>query len=95
MRVRPLENVSENQGQVTRDRVGAAEPAAFAAEPGRPVTRKADRLSCLRFGAARYSVTVRLIGETVGLRTDRKITDPQTGWAPMSAQFHGEPARDD
>jgi DNA-binding PadR family transcriptional regulator len=22
----------------------------------------------------------------------RKITDPQTGWAPMWAQFHGQPA---
>ena len=29
-----------------------------------------DRLSCVRFGSARYSVPVRLIGEQVGLRTD-------------------------
>ena len=29
-----------------------------------------DRLSCVRFGSARYSVPVRLIGETVKLRTD-------------------------
>lgn len=37
---------------------------------GRQVTRKVDRLSCVRFGSARYSVPVRLIGEQVGLRTD-------------------------
>jgi hypothetical protein len=34
------------------------------------VTRKVDRLSCVRFGSARYSVPTRLIGQQVGLRTD-------------------------
>ncbi|MBI4939655.1 MAG: IS21 family transposase [Actinobacteria bacterium] len=33
----------------------------------RPVTRKVDRLSCVRFGSARYSVPNRLIGDTVFL----------------------------
>jgi hypothetical protein len=37
---------------------------------GRVVTRKVDRLSCVRFGSARYSVPTSLIGEQVGLRTD-------------------------
>jgi transposase len=37
---------------------------------GRAVTRKVDRLSCVRFGSARYSVPVRLIGEQVSLRAD-------------------------
>jgi hypothetical protein len=37
---------------------------------GRVVTRKVDRLSCVRFGSARYSVPTRLIGTQVGLRTD-------------------------
>ena len=37
---------------------------------GRVVLRKVDRLSCVRFGSARYSVPTRLIGEQVGLRTD-------------------------
>ncbi|HEX5116325.1 MAG TPA: IS21 family transposase [Pseudonocardiaceae bacterium] len=37
---------------------------------GRAVTRKVDRLSCVRFGSARYSVPTRFIGEQVGLRTD-------------------------
>jgi len=33
-----------------------------------PVTRKVDRLSCVRFASARYSVPTRLIGATVVLR---------------------------
>jgi len=37
---------------------------------GKFVTRKVDRLSCVRFGSARYSVPVRLIGTQVRLRTD-------------------------
>ncbi len=31
----------------------------------RPTTRKVDKLSCVRFGSARYSVPCRLIGQTV------------------------------
>jgi Mu transposase-like protein/integrase-like protein len=37
---------------------------------GRLVTRKVDRLSCVRFGSARYSVPTRLIGTEVGVRVD-------------------------
>jgi transposase len=36
---------------------------------GKIVTRKVDRLSCVRFGSARYSVPTRLIGRTVELRS--------------------------
>jgi transposase len=43
---------------------------SLRASIGRLVTRKVDRLSCIRFGSARYSVPVRLIGQSVGLRTD-------------------------
>ena len=43
---------------------------SLRASIGRMVTRKVDRLSCVRFGSARYSVPVRLIGEQVRLRTD-------------------------
>jgi hypothetical protein len=43
---------------------------SLRASIGRRVMRKVDRLSCVRFGSARYSVPVRLIGESVGLRTD-------------------------
>jgi hypothetical protein len=43
---------------------------SLRASTGRLVMRKVDRLSCVRFGSARYSVPARLIGENVGLRTD-------------------------
>jgi transposase len=43
---------------------------SLRASTGRQVTRKVDRLACVRFASARYSVPVRLIGETVRLRTD-------------------------
>ena len=47
-----------------------------------PVTRKVDRLSCVRFGSARYSVPTRLIGTTVTLAQDGGrllIVDPSGG----------------
>jgi hypothetical protein len=43
---------------------------SLRASTGRHVMRKVDRLSCVRFGSARYSVPVRLIGTQVGVRTD-------------------------
>ncbi len=43
---------------------------SLRASIGKMVTRKVDRLSCVRFASARYSVPVRLIGAQVGLRTD-------------------------
>jgi transposase len=43
---------------------------SLRASVGRLVMRKVDRLSCVRFASARYSVPTRLIGEQVGLRTD-------------------------
>jgi transposase len=43
---------------------------SLRASIGRAVLRKVDRLSCIRFGSARYSVPTRLIGEQVGVRTD-------------------------
>jgi hypothetical protein len=43
---------------------------SLRAATGKLVTRKVDRLSCVRFGSARYSVPARLIGEQVRLRTD-------------------------
>jgi transposase len=50
---------------------------------GRPgVTRKVDRLSCVRFGSARYSVPVRLIGQHVAVAESGGrllVTDPATG----------------
>src|SRR4029450_7937347 len=37
---------------------------------GRSVLRKVDRLSCVRFASARYSVPVRFIGEQVRVRVE-------------------------
>ncbi|MEU8347989.1 IS21 family transposase, partial [Spirillospora sp. NPDC048832] len=47
-----------------------------------PVTRKVDRLSCVRFGSARYSVPTRLIGARVAVAESGGrllITDTATG----------------
>ena len=43
---------------------------SLRASIGKLVTRKVDRLACVRFGSARYSVPTRLIGQAVGVRTD-------------------------
>ena len=43
---------------------------SLRASTGRHVMRKVDRLACVRFGSARYSVPVRLIGTQVGVRAD-------------------------
>lgn len=37
---------------------------------GKTVTRKVDRLSCVRFGSARYSVPVALVAKTVEVRVE-------------------------
>lgn len=47
-----------------------------------PETRKVDRLSCVRFASARYSVPTRLIGTRVILRPEQTrmlIIEPSTG----------------
>jgi transposase len=54
---------------VTERELLAALPS-LRASIGKLTTRKVDRLSCVRFASARYSVPTRLIGESVGLRTD-------------------------
>ncbi len=43
---------------------------SLRASIGRTVTRKVDRLSCVRFGSARYSVPVRFIGAQVRLHVE-------------------------
>jgi transposase len=52
-----------------------------------PSTRKVDKLSCVRFGSARYSVPNRLIGSTVTVLvegTTLRVIEPVTG------QIHAE-----
>jgi hypothetical protein len=49
---------------------------------GTVTTRKVDRLSCVRFGSARYSVPTRLIGAVVELMSESgrvRIVDTATG----------------
>jgi transposase len=49
---------------------------------GRPASRKVDKLSCVRFGSARYSVPSRLIGTTVLIRVAGgrvRVLEPFTG----------------
>jgi hypothetical protein len=48
----------------------------------RPVSRKVDKLSCVRFGSARYSVPTRLIGSSVLLTVVEQtvsVVEPFTG----------------
>jgi transposase len=49
---------------------------------GKPASRKVDKLSCVRFGSARYSVPARLIGATVLIRVADgrvQVLEPFTG----------------
>ena len=50
----------------------------------KPITRKVDKLSCIRFGSARYSVPNRLIGTVVTVLVDERdrvlrVIEPVTG----------------
>jgi hypothetical protein len=47
---------------------------SLRASIGRTVARKVDRLSCVRFGSARYSVPARFIGEQVRLHVEADRT---------------------
>lgn len=60
---------------------------SLRASIGRVVTRKVDRLSCVRFGSARYSVPVALIGAQVRLRVDH---DRSLSILSGSSNGHGE-----
>jgi hypothetical protein len=55
-------------GRLVIERELLAPLPSLRAGTGRHVIRKVDRLSCVRFGSARYSVPVRLIGTQVGVR---------------------------
>ncbi len=56
--------------QLTVERELLGPLPSLRASIGKTVTRKVDRLSCVRFGSARYSVPTRLIGQSVGLHTE-------------------------
>ncbi|WP_460797499.1 IS21 family transposase [Nocardioides pacificus] len=61
-------------------------PSLRAEFGARPTTRKVDKLSCIRFASARYSVPNRLIGRTVTVLVDThdsggllQVIEPVTG----------------
>jgi hypothetical protein len=59
---------------------------SLRASIGRQVLRKVDRLSCVRFASARYSVPTRLIGTEVRLRTDGRLLVIMTGAGQVVAE---------
>ncbi|MGH3281960.1 MAG: IS21 family transposase [Trebonia sp.] len=60
---------------------------SLRASIGKMTTRKVDRLSCVRFGSARYSVPTRLIGTDVRLRTgDGRLLVIMTGTGEVVAE---------
>lgn len=62
-------------------------PSLRAEFGARPTTRKVDKLSCIRFGSARYSVPCRLIGQMVTVLVEDtllRVIEPVTG------QIHAE-----
>ena len=67
-----------------------------------PITRKVDKLSCIRFGSARYSVPNALIGRVVTVLVDERdrvlrVIEPVTGEVHAEHQLvaPGETAIDD
>lgn len=69
--------------EVERDLLGALPSLRIEVGP-KPITRKVDKLSCIRFGSARYSVPNRLIGATVTVLVDEHarlllVIEPVTG----------------
>jgi transposase len=67
---------------VTERELLAALPSLRFETDAAGVTRKVDRLSCVRYGSARYSAPTRLIGTTVRVIVDCAallIVDPTTG----------------
>jgi transposase len=57
----------------------------------KPTTRKVDKLSCIRFGSARYSVPNALIGTTVTVLVDERARSLQVV-APVTGEVHAEHA---
>ena len=71
-----------NQRLETERALLAALPSLRPEIGPRPTTRKVDKLSCVRFASARYSVPNRLLGKTVTvLVEDRmlRVVEPLTG----------------
>ena len=57
----------------------------------RPITRKVDKLSCIRFPSGRYSVPNRLIGATVTMLIDERERRLRV-IEPLTSEVHAEHA---
>jgi transposase len=55
----------------------------------KPITRKVDKLSCIRFGSARYSVPNTLIGSTVTVLIDEAARQLRV-IEPVAGEIHAE-----
>jgi len=84
-----------------RELLGTLPSLRLAVGP-KPISRKVDKLSCIRFGSARYSVPNRLIGTSVTVLVDERdrllrVLEPITG--EVHAEHHlvapGEVSVDD
>src|SRR4051795_6441059 len=67
--------------QAARGLLGALPSLRLQIGP-KPISRKVDRLSCVRFGSARYSVPTRLVGQTVLIAVAEgrvQVLEPFTG----------------
>lgn len=62
-------------------------PSLRAEFGARPTTRKVDKLSCIRFASARYSVPNRLIGRTVTVLVDTELLQVIE---PVTGEIHAE-----
>ncbi len=62
----------------------AALPSMRLELGARPVSRKVDKLSCVRFGSARYSVPCRLIGQHRAGLPRIRLHDLRHTWATLS-----------
>ena len=85
-------------GRLERERLLLGELPSLRPEFGaRSASRKVDKLSCVRFGSVRYSVSSRLIGATVLIavhQTAIRILEPFTGEVAAEHQLvpPGRPA---
>jgi hypothetical protein len=76
--------------QTERELLGAL-PSLRPELGPKPITRKVDKLSCIRFASGRYSVPNRLIGTTVTVLVDEQARQLRVV-EPVTGEIHAEHA---
>ena len=76
--------------EIERPLLGALPSLRLAVGP-KPITRRVDKLSCIRFGSAPYSVPNALIGKTVTVLVDERDETLQV-IEPVTGEVHAEHA---